>query len=580
MQMTASETPKVTEIQLAAMLDKVSSGIYAVDPDWRFSFINQAAERFLGLTRDEAIGADIWKLLPAVRGTAIERALRGAMENQEEVHGEFGSAVRPDRCLDLRATPVDGGIAVIFSDITERKAAGEALRANEELLRHALGIGRMIAYEWDLATWTVTRSSSAEGVFAHLPDTSDAFISMVHPDDVAVLRAQAESVARGDRDSYVAEYRVIAGDGNLYWISSRSRITRDKSGKPVRLAGVAQDITEHKLREQSLADSEERLRLATDVGGLGAWDWNMATGEVAWSDQHFPIMGYAIGEVVPSYEAWMTRIHPDDRPDTEAALADAMRRRAAYSHEFRVVHPDGTQRHCEARGRFIYDAAGKPTRMIGVMQDVTVKREAVARQRMLLGELQHRVRNTLAVVRSIARRTGSTAGTVEDYTAHFDGRLNAFARTQAAVTRDPAAGVDLEALVAEEMTAHGAREGHQVEISGPVVRLQPKTAETLGLAVHELATNAVKYGALASPEGRIVIAWRFVRSDDADRLVFEWRETDLADPVPPPRRRGFGTELLERTLAYDLGAETELRFAPGGVECTIVLPVDGRTLVL
>src|SRR3712207_5418388 len=124
---------------------------------------------------------------------------------------------------------------------------------------------------------------------------------------------------------------------------------------------------------------------------------------------------------------------------------------------------------------------------------------------MLLAELQHRVRNTLAVVRSIARRTGETSTTVEDYAMHLDGRLNAFARTQALVTRDPEAGVDLEYLVADELLAYHAKEADQVRISGPPIRLQPKAAETLGLAVHELATNAVKHGALRARQGRVEV---------------------------------------------------------------------------
>src|SRR5579864_8083319 len=138
--------------------------------------------------------------------------------------------------------------------------------------------------------------------------------------------------------------------------------------------------------------------------------------------------------------------------------------------------------------------------------DVTAITRAEERQRLLLAELQHRVRNTLGVVRSIARRSAETSGSVEDYAAHLDGRLNAFARTQALVTRNPESGVDLEFLVAEELMAYNARDGEQLRMSGPAVRLQPKPAETFALAIHELATNAVKYGALSQPAGRVEIA--------------------------------------------------------------------------
>ncbi|MBV9559001.1 MAG: PAS domain-containing protein [Bradyrhizobium sp.] len=209
--------------------------------------------------------------------------------------------------------------------------------------------------------------------------------------------------------------------------------------------------------------------------------------------------------------------------------------------------------------------------------DVTAITRAEERQRLLLAELQHRVRNTLGVVRSIARRSAETSSNVEDYAAHLDGRLNAFARTQALVTRDPEGGVDLEYLVAEEMTAYNAREGEQVRIVGPAIRLQPKPAEAFALAVHELATNAVKYGALSQAGGRIDISWHIEQTGSPRELVFEWREKG-GPKVKPPRRKGFGTEMLERTLAFELKAATSLQFNPAGVQCMIKVPLDRRVI--
>ncbi|WP_407158654.1 CheR family methyltransferase [Bradyrhizobium sp. STM 3557] len=209
--------------------------------------------------------------------------------------------------------------------------------------------------------------------------------------------------------------------------------------------------------------------------------------------------------------------------------------------------------------------------------DVTAVTRAEERQRLLLAELQHRVRNTLGVVRSIARRSAQTSSTVDEYAAHLDGRLSAFARTQAAVTRDPEAGVDLEFLLADELMAYHAREGEQVRISGPTLRLQPKAAETLSLAIHELATNAVKYGALSQPSGRVEINWRIDNSVNSPELIFDWREKG-GPQVKPPKRSGFGTEILERTLAFELKGRTSLLFNPSGIHFTIVLPL-GRGIV-
>jgi two-component system, chemotaxis family, CheB/CheR fusion protein len=206
--------------------------------------------------------------------------------------------------------------------------------------------------------------------------------------------------------------------------------------------------------------------------------------------------------------------------------------------------------------------------------DVTAVTRAEERQRLLLAELQHRVRNTLSVVRTIARRTAKNSSTVDEYASHLDGRLNAFARTQALVTRDPESGVDLEYLVAEELMAYNARDGEQARISGPAVRLQPKPAETFALAIHELATNAVKYGALSQPSGRVEIVWRIEHASPIE-LIFDWREID-GPTVAIPQRQGFGTEMLERTLAFEFQARTHLAYRASGIQCTIRIPLTRR----
>lgn len=209
--------------------------------------------------------------------------------------------------------------------------------------------------------------------------------------------------------------------------------------------------------------------------------------------------------------------------------------------------------------------------------DITEIARAEERQRLLLTELQHRVRNTLGVVRSIARRSARNSSTVEEYAAHLDGRLSAFARTQAMVTRDPAGGVDFEYLIAEELASYTASEGEQVRITGPQIRLQPKAAEVVVLAIHELATNAIKYGALSESAGHIEVLWRIDGSKDRS-LHFSWQERD-GPVVQPPQRQGFGTEMLKRTLAFELKATTVLDFDAQGFRYSAVMPLTNKLLL-
>ncbi|WP_376091661.1 sensor histidine kinase [Roseomonas sp. CCTCC AB2023176] len=213
----------------------------------------------------------------------------------------------------------------------------------------------------------------------------------------------------------------------------------------------------------------------------------------------------------------------------------------------------------------------------------TLREEAAALRRELerVGEdraaLQHRIRNSLGAIRSIARRTAVTSTDLDDYAAHLDGRIGAFARVQAAVIREPTAGLDLAQLVADELLSCSAREGEGVLIEGPEIRLRSKPAETLALTVHELATNAVKYGALACPGGQLTVTWRAEDPGGGHPwLILDWIEAGVPDPKPS--RRGFGTDLLEKTLPYDLKAEVSLVFGTNGVRCTIALPMTAQTV--
>lgn len=194
-------------------------------------------------------------------------------------------------------------------------------------------------------------------------------------------------------------------------------------------------------------------------------------------------------------------------------------------------------------------------------------------QRDAPGELRHRLRNTVAMLRTIIRTSAATERDLDIYVGHLEDRLDALARAQAAA--DDHGTVELHTMLADELLHYGASEGEQVLLSGPDVELQPRAGQILALAVHELAVNAVEHGALGTSTGRIEISWHV--SGVAPRLVlaFTWKERDVT-PVVEPARQGFGTEVLTRTLAYELKAETVLSFEPDGLRCTVRFPLPER----
>lgn len=319
-----------------------------------------------------------------------------------------------------------------------------------------------------------------------------------------------------------------------------------------------------------LSDSRRRLRQlvegipqllwrATDAG---RWTWASPQWTRFTGQSERDSRGYG----------WLDCVHPDDRRHARQAWRQT-EGAEAFEVDYRVLSVDGGYRWFQTRAAPARDDSGAIVEWLGTSTDIDDLKRAREHQRVLLTELQHRARNTLGMVRSIARRTAENSDSVESFHMHFDGRIGAFARSQSLVTGDPAFGVDLETLIAEELLVHHAHEGGQATIAGPPIRLKPKAADILGLALHELAVNAVKFGGLSSDAGRVEVVWTLDGSDDRPVLALDWLDSAPDRPVSRPRYQGFGSELIERSLLYELDAESRFDFGPDGVRCAIRLPL-------
>jgi two-component sensor histidine kinase len=198
-----------------------------------------------------------------------------------------------------------------------------------------------------------------------------------------------------------------------------------------------------------------------------------------------------------------------------------------------------------------------------------------------MAELQHRTRNLLSVVQSIANQTIRSSSSLETFGIQFGNRLRALSRVQSLLARVEDQTIDLHALVTSELVAHsgGEIEPEKITVTGPGVALPPSAAQALGLALHELATNAVKYGALAQAKGKLVVAWELNAGYRTSELAMEWRESGISMPADgSQKRRGYGSELIERALPYQLGAKTSFDFGSDGVRCAIVVPVPNGSM--
>ncbi|WP_052730483.1 sensor histidine kinase [Sphingomonas sp. SRS2] len=274
---------------------------------------------------------------------------------------------------------------------------------------------------------------------------------------------------------------------------------------------------------------------------------------------------------------WLNAVHPDDRDLTQGAW-EAARASREYYVEHRIYRQaDGEYRWHQTRARPLEGAVFGADEWVGTMTDIHELRGLKDRQDVLMAELQHRTRNLLAVVQSIVSQTVQSSTSLETFAPEFESRLGALGRVQSLLARVDHNDVDLHTLIAAELAAHsdGNSPSSKVQIDGPPVALPATSAQALGLALHELATNAVKYGALAQAPAKLDIHWRIQPGPAKPVVELEWRESGVTMPAPSTaRRKGYGSELIERALPYQLRAKTRLIFEPDGVCCSIAVPIS------
>ena len=339
---------------------------------------------------------------------------------------------------------------------------------------------------------------------------------------------------------------------------------------------IGQDLTHHRLANEALRLSERRLSLATEAAGLGVWDWDLATNTMVYSEQAKSICGFPAGQPV-SYEMVRGITHPDDYPRTSAmaqrAIDPVLREKIPY--EYRIVRADGAVRWVLAHGEAIFeDSPDGPvaTRYVGTIQDITDRVLAAERRQFLINELNHRVKNTLATVQSIAHQTLRPGQPTVVARRLLTSRLIALSGAHDILTRENWETADLRDIVATCVEPFEPEVGARFEVQGPALRVAPKAAVALAMALHELATNAVKYGALSVDQGRVAVTWSLASRESDRRLVLDWRERG-GPPVKAPERKGFGSRLLVQGLTADLGAAAQLTYDPAGLQCRIDAPL-------
>ena len=321
-----------------------------------------------------------------------------------------------------------------------------------------------------------------------------------------------------------------------------------------------------------LVASEQRRNMALSAGNMGSWDWDITQGSCLWDEGLCRVFDVEPGQFDVTLEGVRARFHPEDWRRLVAAFADITPEQNSWRTDFRVVRADGELRWCIGPPAATYDEGGRLLRLSGVAADITDRKRIEEHQALLAREVDHRAKNSLAVVQSIVRLT--RADTIKAYVNSVEGRIQALSKVHSLLAHSRWEGADLHTLVHEELTPYQMGGAEHIAISGPRLQVTPPVAQTLALALHELATNAAKYGALSVEGGRVHLCWEI----NPAGLDMTWSET-CGPPTTAPQRSGLGLQMVTSGVRSQMGGQANFDWRPKGLICTLTLPcAEGREL--
>lgn len=504
------------------------------------------------------------------------RAIASGAELRARDEFRFTGPDGRQRWFEIHRKRVPGcpGIVGLVQDITEHKDAIEAMKSSEARLELATSAAKIGVWDWDLLTGRFVYCQRARIIYGFGPTeeiTRETLQKATHPDDAgytAALLARALDPHIRSREPY--HYRLIRPSGELRRVVAHGAAVFTPAGKPVRYVGTIQDVTEQWMLERRTAESEARLRLAVEAGRMAVWEVDIASGQITRSAELNRLMDFAEDET-PSLEDLHRRYYPGEREKLSAVARGAMEKgERFFEAEFRVVHRNGDIKWLLVRAEIDMNPDRTARRMVGVLMDITERKQSEDNIRLLMREVNHRSKNMLAVVQSVANQTASRSAP-QEFSERFGERLQGLAASHDLLVRNAWRGVGLSDLIISQLSHFGDLIGQRILLDGPEMKVNAAAAQSLGMALHELSTNAGKYGSLSAKRGRLLISWSVTGEGEDKMFGMRWKEEGGPTPVKP-EKRGFGTLLLTAVTESALNGTVALAYDPDGLSWTLDAP--------
>ena len=563
--------------QLRLFVEQAPVGIAMFDRDMRYLATSERWLSAYGLGGESLVGRSHYEVfldIPKSWKKAHQRALSGetVREEQDPFPRADGSLqwrrweMQPWRC----ANGSIGGILIFSEDVTARIEMERGLRESRGDLDRAQAVARTGSWRLNVNRNKLIWSAETHRIFGVSPVTPlryESFLAAVHPDDRTYVDRSWQSALAGA--PYDIEHRIIV-DNEIKWVRERAGLEFDAGGKLLGGFGTVQDITDRKRAEEQLRESEERFRGIFEHAGAGiaiaALDGRFLSCNPAYS----AMLDYTEDELRTLF--FPDLLHPEDR---ERNLAEVERLLAQVVPSIEV-----TNRYIGKHGKPLWahkyvsllrDASGKPTSFIVLVIDITEQKRQEEQIKLLMGEVNHRSKNLLTLVLAIARQTVAT--TSDDFIDRFQERILALSVSQELLVRNRWTGVHLDKLARSQLAHFSDLIGTRIKISGPPLLVSASAAQTLGMALHELATNAGKYGALSSDAGRVEVAWGVEHGNGpGDTFLMSWRESG-GPIVKAPAHNGFGSAVIAQMVEMSLNATVNLDYEPSGLVWRLRSPI-------